>query len=528
MAGLVLAGGCPGDAPAVDPADASDGAVADVTPDAADPDASVDAAAGPYLLEPFPPGFLWGAATAGFQSDMGCPSAPCVDDKSDWYQWVTAPEILTEGLVVGDPVQDGPGQWELMEADLDRAAAEMGHNGYRFSFEWSRLFPTSTEGASTEAEVDALADPAAVARYHEMLAHLAATNITPLVTLNHYTLPLWIHDGVACHESPETCVDRGWLGPDRLIPEMVKYASFAAREFGAEVDLWATLNEPFAVILAGFAVPSPAERTNPPGINDLTFGYATDVIQNMIIAHARIYDAVHAADAGDADGDGVAAMVGLVPNLAAVISDEPETEVGKQAEANAFHLYNRYFLDALIKGSWDPDFDGVADEVRDDLVGRMDFVGINYYLQLAITALETSLVEAIPLFTFLPDPFNLGDGYPPGLYEVSMFVAEEYGLPIYITENRLDVPHLVWLRKAINEGADVRGYFHWSLIDNYEWNHGFGFELGLYSYDAETKARTAKPDVDLYRQVTEAGGLTLELIEQHVGEWLPEDADLAP
>ena len=457
---------------------------------------------------------------------MGCTPDACNDSRSDWYQWVTTPSIVAEGLAAGDPVEDGPAHWQLLEADLDRAKSEMGHSGFRHSFEWSRLFPQSTEGATTDAEVDALADAGAVARYHEILAHMRRIGMTPLFTLNHYSLPVWIHDGVSCHADRTTCADKGWLDGARLIPEMTKYAKFVAREFGSEIDLWATLNEPFAVVLAGYVLPTPAERTNPPAVSDLTFESATTVIQQMIFAHASIYDAIHAADTVDADGDGTAAMVGLVPNLAPVATDKPDTDVGRRAEQNALYLYNRYFLDALVHGAWDPDFDGEPNETRADLKGRMDFVGINYYIKLEVTALDNAPFARVPTLTFLPDPFGLGAGYPPGLYEMSMFVKRDYDLPIYITENDFTIPHVAWLKKAMNEGADVRGYFNWTFVDNYEWNHGFEFKLGLYSYDAVTKERTAKPRVALYREVVTANGLTKSLIDREIGEWLPPDAEL--
>ena len=477
-----------------------------------------------YVVTPFPAGLVWGTANAGFQHEMGCPTTSCLDTGSDWYQWVTDQSIIDAKLVKGDPVEEGPGQWELFESDMDLVVEEVSQNGYRMSLEWSRIFPNTTDSANTDEEVRALADPAAVKRYHEMLQAMRSRKITPLVTLNHYSLPLWLHDGVACHNDVETCENRGWLDSARMTREVSKYARFVADEFGGEIDLWGTFNEPFAVILAGYAFPEPAERTNPPGIKDFSFGLAVEVINAMIEAHAKVYDNIHAMDTVDADGDGEAAMVGLIPNLASVASDQPETEIGERAVANAFHLYNRLMLDALVLGEWDPDMDGEPNEIREDLLGRMDFVGINYYLQLLVKAMPNSLSANVPLLTFLPDPFNLGGSYPPGIYEVSMFVAEEYGLPIYITENSFSVAHIAWLRKAVEDGADVRGYFHWCFIDQYEWNHGFATS-GIYAYDHATKVRIPKPErISQQRSVAENNGLTPELLRENIGEWLPPGA----
>ncbi|MFH1437428.1 MAG: family 1 glycosylhydrolase, partial [Pseudomonadota bacterium] len=188
----------------------------------------------------FPQDFLWGTATAGFQVDMGCPSYDCDDTGSDWYQWATDEYIIERGLVNGDPPSMGPGHWELYESDFDLARDELSNNAFRMSIEWSRIFPDSTEDAHDMAALEALADEEAVAHYHDVLAAMKERGLTPLVTLNHYTIPLWMHDGVACYRNYETCENSGWLDGERLIPEIAKYAGYAAAQFGGEVDLWAT------------------------------------------------------------------------------------------------------------------------------------------------------------------------------------------------------------------------------------------------------------------------------------------------
>ncbi len=475
------------------------------------------------VSDPFPQGFLWGTATAGFQVDMGCPSGPCTDTYSDWTQWATDAGIIEEELTNGDPLEDGPGHWELYETDFDLAVEKLKNNGYRMSIEWSRLFTTSTEGVDDHETLRAMADPEGLAHYHAVFEALQERGITPLVTLIHYSMPTWIHDGVACHKDPEGCENRGWLDGDRLIPEMAKYAGFAAREFGDKVDLWATLNEPYAVVLAGYAFPGP-ERTNPPGISILNGGdieYLTRVILNMVEAHARMYDAIHAGDTVDADGDGVDTQVGLVPNLAPTEPKDPERELDVAAAADAHQLYNRFMLDPLILGE--------LDEKRDDLGGRMDFVGINYYTTLTVSGMAP-LFSELPLFTFLPDTTDLFAARPDGLYKVAMFVKETYDLPVYITENgtvnkpdedrgaAFVVNHLTWLRKAIADGADVRGYFYWSLIDNYEWNHGFGMKFGAFAYDVETKERSLKKLGEVYGSIAGANRLLPAVVAEFADE----------
>lgn len=472
--------------------------------------------------DPFPDGFLWGTATAGFQVDMGC-STPCPDLKSDWYQWATDPDIIAANLTNGDPLEDGPGHWEHYAEDYDLAVEVLHNNAYRMSIEWSRIFTTSTEHAETHEELLAIADMDAVAQYRSMFEAMRARGIEPIATLIHYSMPTWIHDGVDCHFNVDTCENRGWLDGERLIPELAKYAGFAAREYGDLVDIWATMNEPYAIVLAGYVFPS-EERTNPPGLTDFDLNYAPVVINNMIEAHARMYDAVHANDLVDANGDGVVTQVGLVPNLAPTEPANPQREYDVIGAENAHQLYNIHMLDALIFGRWDSSFDGEVNEIREDWKGRMDYVGINYYTRLKLIGARSQLAPGIPLFTFLPDMTDLFEVYPRGIYDVSMFVKERYDLPIYITENgtvsqpeetraaEFVVNHLSWVRRAIAHGADVRGYFYWSLLDNYEWNHGYDMQFGAFGYDVDTKERIEKHLAGVYGEIARENRLTEEVV----------------
>lgn len=464
---------------------------------------------------PFPDDFAWGSATAGFQVDMGCPtwsSEDCVDDASDWYQWVTAPEIVDNDrlYVSGESVDHGPGMWETFEADVALMQAD-GMNAYRFSLEWSRLFPTDASAATTVEELDAFANADAVSRYHEMLAAMADAGLSPMVTVNHYTLPLWVHDGLACHLDLETCPARGWVD-EAIIGQISLFAGWVGKEFGGEADLWATLNEPTATTLSGYLQPGES-RSAPPGLTLHAEGTVASLL-NQIVAHAGMYDALHAWDTVDADGDGTAADVGVVLNLASIAARDPEREEDVAATARADHLYHRLWLDGITSGSWDDDLDGTFDRTRDDLAGRADWLGVNYYVQMTVSWIGIQpLGDAIPAFDFLPDaPW---DPYPQGMYEVVSSAAET-GLPIYITENgtpfveqapALLTAHLQSLADAMDEGADVRGYLYWSFIDNYEWNHGFDLRFGLYELDPDTKARTARPVLDRYRGIVERNGL---------------------
>jgi beta-glucosidase/6-phospho-beta-glucosidase/beta-galactosidase len=482
----------------------------------------------------FPDGFLIGASTAGFQVDMGCPTLPaseCVDPNSDWYQFVTSAQTIALGrtyLSGEDPAVVGPGHWELYPHDFDLAQAD-GHTVFRMSLEWSRIFPTSTIGITGFDALHAIANPGALAHYHAVFAALRARGIAPYVTINHYALPSWIHDGVGCTVDFAHCTARGWDDPATTVPEIAKYAGFVAQEFGAEVDWWATENEPFAIVLPGYIMPSDA-RTNPPA-QSLQTAAAKTVFNALIQAHARMYDAIHAADTVDADGDGIAADVGLVYAMAPVAPQDPANPIDVQAAQNVFYLWNMAFLNAVVGGVLDDDLDGTG-EAHPELAGRMDHLGINYYVRVAVEGTTGPVLpELSPLTTFNPFTITQDEIYPRGIYELVTLVHQQFGVPVVITENdgqavprgddeaeqRTLVETLQWLLRASDEGADVRGYMYWSLVDNYEWNHGTTLPYGLYAVDPHdpAKARVPRPTAGVLARIAKDHAIATELLERY-------------
>jgi len=476
-----------------------------------------------------PKGFLYGTAIAGFQVDMGCPSAmaSCIDANSDWYTWVTKPELIADpsAHVTGEPITNGPGFYELYPQDLDRVKNELQNNALRLSIEWSRIFPTSTEGIEDATALKAAASTDGLAFYHAVFAAMKARGLVPLVTLNHYSLPTWIHDAYGCHVNLDTCTARGWLDHDKILHEIAKYAGFVAKEFGGEVDLWATLNEPLtAVAIAGYLIPS-ATRSNPPGVS-FRIAETKAAALNMMEAHARMYDAVKANDTVSAGG-GPAARVGCVYNMEAVAPKDPTEPVDVEGAKNLSYLLNEVFLNATIKGDVDTNLDGKTTH-RDDMAGRMDFLGINYYARLIAAGAASPFPALSPLLNVsIASLTNQDYDYPKGIYEVITLAKKNWNLPMFVTETGYEdasdsgvgagwfVRTLTWTKRAIEEGANVQGYFWWSLMDNYEWNHGMTFHMGMYAVDPKDpqKARHARKGVGMYGRIATAGSIPRDLVD---------------
>ena len=482
---------------------------------------------------------MFGTAVAGFQADMGCPTlspAVCTDTKSDWHAFTTSPDTVndTNAYLNGqDPAKVGPGFWELYEADITRAHDDMHNNGLRLSIEWSRVFPNATDDIEGFDALYAAADKGALAHYHDVLKALSVRGMRPLVTLNHYALPTWIHDAVGCHTDFDNCSPRGWVDSERTLKEIVKFTEFTAREFGREIDWWATLNEPLQNMLFGYVQPG-EQRSHPPAVS-LKTDAAKIVFNALIDAHARMYDAIKAHDTVDADGDGKESFVGVVYPLVPITPADPNSFLGvdQQAADNIDYLWNRAFLNAVALGKYDAKLDRNTVQ-RADLAGRMDYLGVNYYFGIQVTGLGFAvpvISELSPLFTANPLNFVEIPNDPSQLEGFIKWANNDLKLPVIITENgavdpddngtgpRFLVRNLKAISEAISNGADVRGYFYWTLTDNYEWNHGMDTRMGLYAVDANDpqKKRTPRQAVSVYGQIAKFGVLPNTLIDAYGG-----------
>jgi beta-glucosidase len=448
----------------------------------------------------FPEGFVWGAASAGFQIESGLGA-------TDWGAWAAMPGKIADG----DQPDDGPDA--LAHIDDDVAALEQaGLDGYRFSIEMARIFPTRAELDADTPAADGLA------AYDELFAALAAAGVSPMVTLHHFVWPIYMSDPAAAAEP------QGWERTD-AVEVFAEWCARMGATYGDRVDTWVTINEPTVEATVGYLA-----TVFPPGVSDMERVVA--VLKAQVEAHARCYDALHEADTVDADGDGVAAMVSIAKHNRVYEPRDADDERDREAVAHAYRFWNQWFLDAIVLGDVDEDFDDVVDVSADpQLAGRADYIGLNYYgvSQVDADSLRQPYLGNVPAqFDLQSDrPKNdLGwDIYPAGFAKV-IDDAAVYGLPIQITENgiadALDVnrsrflaEHLFEIGAAIARGVEVNGYFHWSLTDNFEWAGGFCPRFGLFvvDYDSAERARTATAAVSLLAQITASGELTRATID---------------
>lgn len=470
-----------------------------VTGACTDDDASdLGALAGPAEVA-FPKGFLWGSASAAFQVEKGL-------GNTDWGLWVKTPGKIKNG---DDPDVGGADALAHIDADVALLTAT-NQSAYRFSIEWARVYPTR---AAFDADQP---DPAALAAYDALFAKLRAAKIAPMVTLQHFTLPDWLSDPRA-PEAPQ-----GWERPEAASAFATWCGRVAAR-WGGDVDWWATINEPIVAPLGGYI-----QGGFPPGLV-LQVDRAFAVAKGSARAHARCYDAIKGADARDADGDGKPSMVGIVQHLRAIEPEDPADPADVAAAARVRYVNNTWLLNVAVRGDWDDELDGKldgpSDRVADPaLVGRSDYVGLNYYSAAIASSrgLRLPVIDASIRLDHLPTDRPKTDFHwdihPKGFREV-LLEAKAFGLPIVVTENgladandtnrsRFLLEHLYELGRVMAEGADVRGYFYWSLLDNFEWNSGFCPRFGLHTVDPVTKARAARPSAQTYARVAQAGRVT--------------------
>jgi beta-glucosidase/6-phospho-beta-glucosidase/beta-galactosidase/lysophospholipase L1-like esterase len=501
-------------------------------------------------LPGFPKDFFWGAATAGYQVEGGI-------ENNDWHVFTTSPAIKRRvakltGFALGRQVQIAPpgpavkhGDLSVLREDLDRAKA-LGLNMYRFSFEWSRIQPAKPKNDPPQLTDF---DEAALTYYGTVIDECRKRGLEPMVTLNHMTLPSWVltpprESSILSAIGLPTAVEdgefraslRGWES-EATVKAFVEYAAFTVTRFKDKVKYWVTLNEPVgSMIGVGYV-----GGIWPPGFS-LDGARAKQAYLNLIKAHARAYNRIKAIDGDSQVGLVQAMMAAKTAVTAAVVPQDVE-----EAARNQFdYFYNWHILEAVVKGNVDINihrrsqnqrilagaerstFFGFPIDSTHPWTPKLDFLGVNYYR--GVYVYYDQVVAMFADFTggaFQNDlhgkdePHGLlnelgWEIYPEGLGIILRRIKDGYGLSVIITENGLPeavdhnrapfiVAHLQQVLSAMRDGVDVRGYIHWSLVDNYEWHEGYRPEaqFGLFTVD--------RSNPELSRHITD-GALALQSI----------------
>jgi beta-glucosidase len=442
----------------------------------------------------FPDAFLWGAATSAYQIE-GSPLADGAGP-SIWQRFAHTPG-RTAGGETGDIACDHYRRWE---SDV-RLMAELGLNAYRFSIAWSRVLPAGRGPVN----------PAGIAFYDRLVDALLSHGIEPMVTLYHWDLPAALDDR------------GGWLNPD-IAGWFAEYGRVMFRALGDRVKHWITLNEPWVVTDGGYLHGSLA-----PGHRNLY--EAPIAAHHLLRAHGTAVQAYRAEARGS-----IGLVVNLEPKYAA--SDSP-ADLAATRRADAY--MNRQYLDPVFHGRYPEELAGIfadawpehADADMELIRQPIDFLGVNYYTRNVSRHDET----ALPVRTSgvrQPEHAITETGwevYPPALTAVLLWVKERYGdLPLYVTENgaafydpptaidgRVEDPlrvryyheHLRAAHDAIRQGVDLRGYFAWSLLDNFEWSLGYAKRFGLVHVDYRTQCRTPKASARYYSEIIRSHGEVL-------------------
>ncbi|HCL82197.1 MAG: hypothetical protein A2077_02890 [Nitrospirae bacterium GWC2_46_6] len=388
--------------------------------------------------------FLWGVATSAFQLE-GSPHA-------DWASWDS---IL-------DSKPDVTNHYTLYKEDLC-LLKELGVNSYRFSIEWSRIQPKEN-----------VWDDGAVAHFQDIIDILLESNIEPMVTIHHFTHPLWFIKKYPWHEDAS----------------IEKFSDFVEKIVSTikGVKYWITFNEPYVLLLGGYL-----EGCMPPGIKDASL--AVKALKNIFICHGMAYDKIHSRIPD--------AMVSVAHNMAALAPWKRWSPMDRLLAKIAKHFYNHSLLDAFLTGKMRIKFPFKSPiDVDLPIKGKLDFFGVNYYTRVHMR-FNPFKKMGVELRHRDIDGYGLTDMgwevHPYGLQKVLRY-ASRLNVPLIITENGIATRddqrkikfmkrHIDVLEKCIKDGIDVRGYFYWSLIDNYEWLQGLDARFGLYKVDFDTLKR---------------------------------------
>lgn len=411
----------------------------------------------------FPENFLWGSATSSHQVEGGTKNqwskwekenAPRLvsEAKTKWMPWQQEkfPEMFAEKNYISGKACD---HYDRFEQDFD-IAKELGHNAHRFSIEWSRIEPE--EGKFDEKEIE---------HYRKVIASLRERGMEPFVTLWHWTNPLWLEE-------------EGGTSSKEFSKYFARYAKLMAEKLGDNINFWITINEPMSVISSCYISGAwPPQKKNP--------FLALRVYRILASAHNLAYDVIHEAMPNT--------QVGFANILAFFEPERKHVGLDNLVVMIAEYFSNRKFLKMTS--------------------GHNDFLTLQYYFhyKLAFPGIRKNENNVTSDLNW--------ELHQKGMGHLLRWLGT-FNLPIYITENGLAdakdsrrtkfiTDGLQVIHEAIEDGADVRGYFYWSLLDNFEWDKGFWPRFGLVEVDFETQERKIRPSALEYAKICKNNELEL-------------------
>lgn len=430
----------------------------------------------------FPKGFLWGTATAAHQVEG--------NNNNSWSDWEGQPGRIAEGQKAGLACDWWGGRWK---EDLKRAL-DSGQNAHRLSIEWSRIQPAPDKW-----------NEKALGRYVEIVRWLVKNKMTPMVTLHHFSDPLWLMEMGGWENAKTPALFEAFVR--RVVPALKEY-----------VNLWITINEPNVYIVCGWL-----DGVFPPGKHSPAV--AAKVAENMLMGHALAYHALHELQPD--------AQVGVAVNYHGFKAARPWFLLDRIPSSFQNQVFNKAFHDALVDGRLNL---VLKKAFVPEAANTQDFIGLNYYTRELVKFDITKPGEMFGKRFYPKDALLSGTGFianvPETMFE-GLKWAHQYNLPIIVTENGVEdekdlmrpryiIEHLHQVWKAANYNWRVKGYFHWSLIDNFEWERGWTQRFGLWGLDVETQRRIRRPSVDLYEAICKENGISSEMVERFAPELLNE------
>lgn len=414
----------------------------------------------------FPKNFFWGAATSSHQVEGG--------NTNNWSKWEKQnaerlakkarvnwqkaqldnfPEMLNPDNYISGRACD---HYNLFDNDFN-IAKSLNHNAHRFSIEWSRIEPE--EGKYNEKEIE---------HYKHVIASLRKLKIEPFITLWHWTMPIWFSK-------------KGGFEKKENFKYFERFAKIMAENFKDEIKFWITLNEPEIYSVNSYLTGIwPPQRKNP-----LSF---LKTFTNLAKVHKTVYQIIKDVNPN--------ALIGIAKNN---VYYSTESGINKCVRFFADWFWNFYFLNKIKK--------------------CQDFIGLNYYFHHRINYGFSPKANPPTVDNNKKNSDLDWELYPEGIYHL-LINLKKYNKPIYITENGLadaqDLnrkwfikENLKYVHKAIQEGTDVRGYFYWSLLDNFEWDKGFWPRFGLIEIDYKTLERKIRPSAEIYAEICHNNGFNL-------------------